>query len=209
MRLRVTVVAVFGLASLPLLADSIPYPNVGTVAPTNIFQANSTGIIMGYFAGADAADTDFVRMCDDTTNVCSAWAFDNHATAPGASVDFGSVNAGDTLEFQLYNWSTNLVYSSNPANSADGINHAYATTYSDTGHPALPASIPSGMFVGMEDLGDFCQGCTDLDYNDDTFVFTNVATTATPEPATTAVLALGFAVLGIASRRRLARQSAK
>ena len=206
MRLSATVVAVFGIASLPLLADTIPYPNIGMIAQTNTFTASSTGIIMGYFAGADAGDTDFIQMCDDTTNVCSGWTFNNHATALGASVNFGSVTAGDTLEFQLKDSRTNLVYSSNPTNSADGINHAYTTNYSDTGHPALAPSIPAGMFVGMEDLSS---GVSDLDYNDDTFVFTNVATTATPEPATTAVLALGFAALGIVSRRRLARPSAK
>jgi hypothetical protein len=186
------------------LADTIPYSNVGTIAPTPSFVASATGVIMGYFAGFSAADTDYIRMCDDTTNACSTWTFDNQTTIAGTSFNFGSVHAGDILEFQLYNQSTNHYFSSNPLNSDDHINHAFATAYSDTGNPALAASIPAGMFVGMEDLGNFCNGCTDLDYNDDQFVFTNVATTATPEPATTAALGLGLAGLAIAARRRIA-----
>jgi len=207
MRLSARVFSVLAIASLPVLADTIPYANVGTIAPTPTLVAQSTGIIMGYFAGFSAADTDYIRMCDDTKNVCSAWTFDNQTTAIGSSFNFGSVNAGDVLEFQLYNHTTNHYFSSKPSNSDDGINHAYATAYTATGNPALAPSIPAGMFVGMEDLGNFCNGCTDLDYNDDTFVFTNVATTATPEPATSAALGLGLAGLVVLARRRAIRGS--
>ena len=48
------------------------------------------------------------------------------------------------------------------------------------------AAIPAGTYVGMEDLN---KSTADFNYNDDSFVFTNVSSTVTPEP--TSLLLLG------------------
>jgi len=64
---------VFGLTTLPLYAGSIPYPNTGTVAPTNVFTASNTGNVMGYFYGSSAGHTDYVGMLNLATSAFSGW----------------------------------------------------------------------------------------------------------------------------------------
>ncbi|HVP50208.1 MAG TPA: PEP-CTERM sorting domain-containing protein [Candidatus Bathyarchaeia archaeon] len=85
-------------------------------------------------------------------------------------------------------------FASDPALSYDGVNHAYATPFAGRN------GIPAGIFVGMKDLP---VGQSDLDYNDDPFVFTNVS--STPEPGTLAML--GSGILGVAGilRRKMCR----
>ena len=81
------------------------------------------------------------------------------------------VNAGDILEFQLANTAyPGFDFSSIPANSNDGINHFYFAPYTNPG-PAAKAGIPTGVFVGPEDLP---VNFSDLNFNDDDFVVTNV-----------------------------------
>jgi hypothetical protein len=181
--------------SSPLWGDAIPYSKTGSVAPTVTMPAAATGSIIGYFYGADAADIDVIRMIDVTSPQASAWAFNNHATAQGASYTFAtSVNKGDVLVFTLWNKTTGATLSSDPSQSTDGLNHAYVTAYSGG------SGIPAGIYVGMEDLTRGQGG--DFDYNDDMFVFTNVALTPTPEPASLVLLGSGFLCLGGAIRRK-------
>lgn len=186
------VLLVLAITALPAMADDIPYSPVGTPAPTDIFTAISTGSVTGYFYGFSAADTDKIQMCDVTQSYCSPLVFDNQTAAVGSSVNFGSVNAGDVLVFDLDNLTTGKILSSDPADSSDGLNHAYATTYSG-GYMGIPA----GLFLGMEDLS--VPG-SDLDYNDDQFVVTDVKATAAPEPSS--LLLMGIGVLGLFGLRR-------
>ena len=110
---------------------------------------------------------------------------------------FGPVTAGDTIVFELKNLSyPGEIFASQPSLSTlDGINHAYLTPY--TGGFA---NIPAGTFVGFEDLP---LAVSDLDYNDDQFVFQDISSQTTPEPGT--LLMFGSGVVGLASlvRRRI------
>ena len=132
-------------------------------------------------------------MLNVTTSVFSGWLFDNQTTAPGTSANFGSVAAGDVLVFKLFDQTSGLVFASDPTMSADGINHAYATSFAGGG------GIPAGIFVGMEDLP---LGQSDLDYNDDQFVFVNV-NTGTPEPGTLVMVGSGLIGLAGILRRKI------
>jgi hypothetical protein len=194
--LTLTLVA-FG--SLSAWGDIIPYPDVGTIAPTVPLFAATTGDILGYFYGFSAGDLDLIQMCDITLGTCSAFGLPNQTTTVGTVDDFGPVDAGDVIVFNLENTATgDTILSSDPTLSADGINHAYITPYSDTGSTAV-AGIPPGIFVGMEDLS-LSQG-TDLDYNDDQFVFTNVSMNVVPEPSLV-ILCAGFLALLPVARRK-------
>jgi hypothetical protein len=191
-KFMVFLLLMLAMTAVPAMADHIPYSPIGTVAPTDVFTAIATGSVTGYFYGSSADDDDKVQMCDVTQGYCSSFALDNHASAVGASQNFGSVTQGDILVFNLDNLATGYILSSNPSGSPDGLNHAYGTAYTG-GVPGIPA----GTFVGMEDL--LRSAPSDFDYNDDEFVFTNVAI-ATPEPASVFMLAIG--ILGLWGMKR-------
>ena len=189
-RTILVLLVVLTASSLALLAGTIPYPNPGTIAPTQVFKATATGNVTGYFYGFSAGHTDYVGMLDVTTSTFSGWLFNNQTTVPGTSANFGSVTAGDVLVFKLWDASSGSFYASDPSMSDDLINHAYSTAFSGGG------GIPAGTFIGMEDLP---YGSSDLDYNDDQFVFVNVGS-STPEPST--LFMVGTGVVGLAGMLR-------
>jgi hypothetical protein len=211
------------LTALPatLLADPVPYANIGQVAPTTLITASESGDIIGYFVQASAAHNDVVRMIDVTSGYLSPWYFPNQTTAVGTSANFGSVTIGDVLVFELEDITTNNIYANDPTYSDDGANHAYVTSFS--GGILYGQAQPSGIYVGMEDLN---ASISDFDYNDDTFLFTNNAskgaaftktssfsrtvipsTTPDPTPEPSTLLLLGTGILGLAGtfRTRLFR----
>lgn len=170
-------------------ADPIPYPNSGTVAPTVTLTATASGDIIGNFVAFSASDTDQIRLVDLTSGYTSGYFFTNKTTAPGTTANFGSVTAGDILTFQINDETSGKIYSSDPAMNADGINHAYITPFGGGTLNGVNYAAGSYMYVGMEDLP---YGKSDLDYNDDQFLFTNVSSTVTPEPASLALLGTGL-----------------
>jgi hypothetical protein len=108
------------------------------------------------------------------------------------------------------------LFASIPSYSSDGYNHAYITDYA--GGTVNGASIPAGVFVGLEDEGPFSPnsdgtyGGSDLNYNDDTFVFTGVSSPslppvgATPEPSSFILLGTGLLSVAGAVRRKFAKR---
>ncbi len=205
-------------ATTPLLADSIPYPNIGQLAPANTFTAVADGPVVGYFAGGYYADTassfdDSVELWDVTQNTFSGFLLPNHGSVIGAPVTFLSVNAGDALVFILNDVTTGEYEASidnggiPTAWSRDGYNHAYSTAYDGSSPiPGLPDGL-TGIFIGMEDIS---VPDSDLNYNDETFVVTNVAINndppaVTPEPSTFVLLGTGLLGAAGALRRRFAR----
>jgi hypothetical protein len=201
-----TLAVLLGTASA-VRADSVPYPNVGQVAPTNTLVAISTGNVTGYFvqggaaSGGAASFMDVVGLLDLTTNTFSGWLFNNQTTKAGATANFGKVNAGDTLAVVILDVLPPIgMYSSDPSLSTDGLNHAYVTSWA--GGILNGANIPAGLYIGTEDLPIFI---SDLNYNDDSFVLTDVRTVSSvPEPVS--LLLFGVGILGLAalSRRKQA-----
>jgi hypothetical protein len=202
-------------AGVAQAADAIPYPCCGYVNTTYSFTAAADGDLIAYFAGSTAAYDNQLGVLDNGVQI-GGFGLDNHASAIGASYDFGPVMAGDSLVFILHNLtlgadaysnpSMNVGYDNGPASgTADGHNHVYSTSYTATG-PILD-SIPMGTFVAFEDLR---YPEADYNYNDETFVFTNVSTGGVPEPATWVMMLIGVGALGgaLRSNRRLVRATA-
>ncbi|MCG2839687.1 PEPxxWA-CTERM sorting domain-containing protein [Sandaracinobacter sp. RS1-74] len=191
---------VFGAATAAQAA--LPqYPNPGTFNEADYsFTALATGDIVAYFAGHTAGYTNWLRL--EVNGVDTGLeGLNNQVTALGTSFNFGSVNAGDKLVFKIRVVNTGEYFYSQRSLNPDGLTHIYSADYAggDWG-------IPAGVYVGFEDL----LGGGDRDYDDLRFVFTNVGggeVGGVPEPTTWAMLIAGFGLVGVAARRRVARQT--
>ena len=199
-------VAACGVGSSAQAGTIIPYPTPGTInSEVYSFTAAATGVITAFFAGSDAGHTDTIgmRVNGVPTGIIG---LNNHTSAIGDSIVLGNVNAGDVLTFFLVDANTASTWFSDANLNVDGkTQHVYSAPY-DGLHPPLGAGIPAGTYVGFEDLSAAQGG--DFDYNDDSFVFTNVATSSTPLPAALPLFATGIGGLVLLARRRNKRRLA-
>jgi hypothetical protein len=175
-------------------AAVIPYPNIGTAnaVVTNTFTASATGLVSATIAlGTGAGFTnEFGYSINGGSTVFTGLL--NHA-AVGTAVSF-AVTAGDVLRL-FARTSAGDTFSSDVSLNSDGVNHIYSVAYA--GAPDLGPLVPFGRYVAFEDL----RGGGDLNYNDLNLVLTNISA-GVPEPATWAMMLIGFAGLAFASRQR-------
>jgi hypothetical protein len=193
--MRKLFVALPALILASAASAAIPvYPSPGTAnATTYSFTAVGTGAVTAYFAGKEASLVSSIGLSVNGGAV-GTWCLTNDTASLGDSCVLGMVTAGDTLEFVLRIEPGGPYYNSNPAFNG-GDNHIWSTAYAGGDY-----GIPAGTFVAFEDL----PGLGDKDYNDHTFVFTNLRTFkgGVPEPATWALLITGFGLTGMVLRRR-------
>lgn len=197
-----------------LRADPIPYPNVGSPNPnTYTFTATSSGEIVAYFVGGGGASYEnqlgmlvngVLAVNGNSTN----FGLDNHSSSIGQSLDLGTVSSGDSIIFVLENLtlgkdaysdpSLNVAYDA-PTDTV-GHNHIYSTPYTATN--PLFAGVPAGTYVAFEDLP--FPGA-DFNYNDESFVFSDVTAAVNAVPLPTSLWA-GLALLGLGAVLQLRRR---
>lgn len=208
--LQLTVVSMalcFGLFSMtPVKAASISYADQGApVQNSYTFTATTTGYIGAYFQSSSASYTSTLSLLVNgvVTPQSSIGVLNNQTSNVGDYVNLGYVNAGDILTFQMKVLDTGDIWNSNSSSNADGVNHIYSTSFS--GDTVL--GIPAGTYVGFEDI----HGGGDFDYNDQSFIFTNISTLAekhispVPEPETYAMLLIGLGLVAFTVRSRKRR----
>lgn len=147
----------------------------------------SSGHVFATFEGHTAGYTSDLYL--ESPN--STFIFTNHVANVGDTVDLGFFSAGTELTFSIFVRNTGYwFYSGSGILNPDGLAHANV----------INNWMSSGRtYVGFEDLW----GGGDLDYDDNSFSFTNVATMQpVPEPETYAMLLAGLGLLGMQARRR-------
>ena len=165
--------------------------------PTNSIAALGDGLvatggtITATFEGASAADTSNLQILA-TDGIHTVSFFQTFTTAVGTTFTLGSLAAGTPFDIMLVDSTTGETWHvGQGTNNADGIVHANViSNFNGTGRT----------FVGFEDT----RGGGDKDYNDMTFSLAGAGpiVAAVPEPATSAMLIAGLALVGFLARRK-------
>ena len=217
-RIGVALALVAGMAPAAHAANTLLYPTTGQYNNASYtFTAVADGEVMAYMVGGfGAAYTNELSVLINGQLSSSGFGLNNHTSHVGQSFDLGTVHAGDTLTFVLRNYtlhqdvfsdaSMNVSYDTS---TAPGHNHIYSSNYN--GSNTNYTGVPTGTFVAFEDQR-FPN--SDYNYNDLSFVFTNVATqvsaaaaTAIPEPESRAMMLAGLVAVSLAVARRRRTQA--
>ena len=165
----------------PAFAEPSLYPTPGIAnAATYTFEAQVAGDVTAFFSGSFAADSEVLGLLVNGVSN-GPLGLMNHGTAIGGKLNFGPVLAGSVLTFFINDQTTGKTWYSNPSLNADLMNHVYATPFLGGVVPGTGSTtkLPAGIFIAFEDRG---MPGSDRDYNDTSFVVTNVTTLAAPGP---------------------------
>jgi hypothetical protein len=196
------------------------------------FTATSAGNITAYFSGADAGYNSVVGMLVNGVSTGITGLPDKTSTIGQSlvlgSVNAGDVLTFELINNSPINPAegnntTGLIAYSDPTRNAPydssiggptvGHNHVYSTAYTRTSDLInsdpklsipLSANIPVGTYVAFEDIpipGD-STSFPDYDYNDESFIFTDVTTKTGVPDASSSLTLLGIAFTGIGLLRR-------
>jgi hypothetical protein len=160
-----------------------------------VFAQGLRAFSQSQFLGSSAAYDNQIGVWVNGSQ-SGSYGLDNHSSTVGQSINFGHVNAGDSVVFALNVLTQGYQLFSNTAMNSDGIDHVYATAFSGQSNGV---TIPSGIYLGFEDQ---LSGISDLDYNDEELVFTNVAMVSNPEPISFVLFGTGLFALGLFRRKK-------
>jgi hypothetical protein len=190
------------VSALSAYAAPTPYGDAGNENLVEYnFTATASGDVVAYFVGKGGAEyTNSLRVYINGVDTGIS-GLANQTSSYGESLNFGSVNAGDSVVFAIDVENTGKTWYSDKSQNVDGVNHVFASSYEGD------EFIPVGTYIAFEDLNGF-DGFPSIDFNylDEQFVVTNLSRErSTPEvPVPAAAWLFGSSLIGLAgvARRR-------
>jgi hypothetical protein len=187
-------------AAVPASAAVPVYPTAGTENPaTYSFVAGMSGEVGAYFIGSSAGFTSIAGLLVNGVDT-GITGLQNHTSSPGDFLSFGNVNAGDVLTFYIKVLTSGEQWFTDSSLNTDGNRqHVYAVTPYTGGDFGIP--VGDYTYLGFEDIRDpsSLNIGIDYDYNDIEYAFSYPAV---PEPATWAMMLVGFGLVGFSMRSR-------